>query len=236
MVQSQTTVDEIYEIDLLDQLCSCSIGSNGSICKHLYGAAFHFQMELMSLPPQTSETRQLIALVALGDSEDIDFYAGLRGEHTTTSRIVDIPAPSTPELQPCTNVNGAGNPSARKEEILRVLEDTLLTFKNRIAEADDVLESLLSAFRKFGVAVKNAQSQTAIESLLIGRALKKPSLGKRMHVQPTAVSRRVTKNGSSNPQKRGARPTDLVLPTQRRKRPHNLCKAVANNHANSFKH
>lgn len=242
-VRSQTDPNVVYEMNLLDQLCGCKSGEIGSICKHLYSASMHFNVDLMSLPPQTARTRQRVAWIACGKCEPVEFYADLNASSTGAARAL-VPsscqdAPIHETSPPLTSDTEAELARATRAEAAKThLRRAVTMIEETIDNAGDVSNSLVAACRNFELAIAKANTQTAIESILVGRALKQKSKRKRMSVQTTAPSRRKTGNRSTLPQKRGTKCSDLEIsvPTRRPKRQHNLNKSVRLNQANAHKH
>lgn len=128
--------------------------------------------------------------------------------------------------------------AARAKTAKSHLQHAFTTINERIDHSGDVPDSFVKACRTFDLAISKANTQTAVESVLVGRALKLPMKRKRIGVQSTTPSRRKTGNHSTLPQNRGAKSKNLQIPVpvSRSKRQHSLAKSVEANQANAHKH
>lgn len=66
-VQSQSTPSLQYEVDLTTGFCKCTVGENGSLCKHQATCADYSMTALPQVFTATTENRWWLAAVAVGE-------------------------------------------------------------------------------------------------------------------------------------------------------------------------
>ena len=78
LVNSQTEVGVQYFVDMEIGVCSCNAGRDGSPCSHQAVVVRHYKIFSINCIPVTSEARQLLAKVAVGNSSlPPEFYSSL---------------------------------------------------------------------------------------------------------------------------------------------------------------
>jgi hypothetical protein len=248
--------DITYRLDMNSQLCDCPAGASGKLCKHVYGCSTHFNIELLHLPPQTAHTRQMLARIASGSCEGLQFYSSLGAEpisahhlsetthsgdqaNMTESEIPDATQQVTTSQEPSSASRTSPASCSRAEcaaKYVRKISDAFLSVIG--SEDADIPLSLLQALRKFAEASAKITTRTALEKLLFEPTLARYSRGRSMPVQPTSIARRKRPNGSRSQQIQGRTSTPLQLTSSVRpaKRQHCLKTAVTNNCMNARKH
>jgi len=67
-----------YLVEMEIGICSCHTGSTGAACKHQAAVAKLYKLATVNVAPVHSvETRHLFATIALGDAQNLQFYADL---------------------------------------------------------------------------------------------------------------------------------------------------------------
>ena len=78
LINSQTEVGVKYLVDMEIGVCSCNAGRDGSPCSHQTAVVRHYKIFSINCIPVTSEARQLLAKVAVGNSSlPPEFYSSL---------------------------------------------------------------------------------------------------------------------------------------------------------------
>lgn len=247
-----------YTVDMKNQLCDCPEGTSGKLCKHVYACSTHFNIELLHLPPQTAETRQMLARIAHGSCEEVEFYRSLIVE----PELVHC-QPANPDSAIEQGITHSDESEAmfhetterEKEEVevsptttsTRTRVETAAEYVRRISCAFisvigsndvDIPDSLLQALGKFAAKTEEITTRSGLENLLFESILYRYSKGRRMPVQPTSIARRKRENGSRSQQIQGRTPSALQLTSNPRptKRAHCLKTAVLENRPNARKH
>lgn len=262
-----TTIDSWYDIDMQTQTCSCEQGMTGKVCKHLIACSGVFGLELFHLPPSTAKSRQKLAMVAHGSCEVLSFYESFIKSTVPSGTKVDdsgsnITAPD--EMDECNeklpslfDLSGSNNalPTVveldAEEKMMSAMEESKLervreatTLIDKIAAKlhsvlkTDVPDSFIEVLSAVDKKYEKCSTVSAFETLLSGSVPVLQKKGtKRMHVQPTAVSRRKHSNGSTSAQARGSIASlNIKEPKKRKKKSHELSQSVASNVLNATKH
>ena len=90
---------------LVDRVCSCNAGKDGSLCSHQAAIVKHFHIPCVNcIPTLSPETRQHLAMIAIGPQavQDPNFYSSLHQKkheeslcHTDSTQYGD---PSMPDV------------------------------------------------------------------------------------------------------------------------------------------
>jgi hypothetical protein len=236
--QSGQIPNTVYTVDMRTQLCNCDDSACGKICKHIVSCARHFGFELLQLPPQTAQTRQRLATIANGSSEDRPFYAeyGAESEPVLRGWEPDSTNPSTDNMSTI-EVDESPRNCNRISEAHHQIERIACSM-HTIIGTSDVPESLVNGLVKLANKIGNLRTKTGLETLLYGQLLSRSCKGRTIPVQPTSIARRKRASDRSSAQVRGRNSTALTLTERpmKRKRPHSLSEAVRENRPNAKKH
>ena len=257
-VPSFSDVHISYTVDMNVGICECHVGQNGSVCKHQY-LLWVSNIESTSnfLPFLDANERRKYAEIAIGGSLSIDFYEGIHDRliesfESTEQNFDDSDfnvkqqASASSRLLKSTDMRRSIE-TISPEECKQELQSTLLSLQNKIdTYVND--SNFLSGVMKFCERVQKfplsrlssslhnfgAQSSASLK-ITATSTLKKARKGK-IYVQPEAVKRRKTKNGSKKATVKGMNVKNNPFDKEvSKKRMHKFSLNVASNEAVSKK-
>lgn len=274
VVKSKTYDNVEYLVDSHEWTCTCSIGRtghpSGEPCKHQHAVATKYKINAPNLLPYfNSKGRYLHALIALGKDKTGDeaFYANLcdNVQQPANTSIKSDECHISVEGE-CSHDDGEENlkimidifkeQDELKEDVIDLGVAFFHDIEERIEEMDQqYLTGLKRFFTVYLETVERnepASSSTPQLSSLLHTYFTKSSTvhvagSRRMHVQPTAISRRrkgLTRGNqmapSGRPPKRPCQSDCNVQQKRGRqehtKRKQNLQLNISKNQANHFKH
>jgi hypothetical protein len=258
-VPSFTCANVEYLVDMNLSQCECPIGSNGAPCKHQY-LLWLKNLSTMSrnfLPIFNGKERQQFAKLAVGVAGPDGLYEGIRDRIPNMHPVADQrnPEPASTlwdeTISPTTQVNEMENGelhqstnsescTTEKYEAEKALDEAF----NIIKEKLETGPNFVSAVLKFSERVCSMSDQRLASALhcfnsdstrsapKVSKATRQAKQNK-IKVQPEAVRRRKTKNGSRQRQsKSNFQVFRSVIPSQAQqtgKRLHSFAHNVANN-------
>lgn len=155
LVPSEKDVTVMYSVDGNVGCCSCSVGMDGSCCKHQIAVYKFFYIVLPNLPATSRSSRYEAAMLALGEAAPTEeFFSSYRMvSHTVTrdSDVIDVP--SSTNAVTCSSTCSVENGICSSE-----------------SSASSNCTSVLSAWQSFASKVENylQQNNTDDENVLVG--------------------------------------------------------------------
>ena len=249
-VPSFTCLNVEYLVDMSLSQCECAIGINGAPCKHQYLLWLkHWStMSRNFLPIFNGKERQEFAKLAVGVSE------GIRDRITTVHPAADQSNTEPVQgmwdeiihhnVQETENVGGQSTNveacEAKKCEAEKALNEAFSIIKQKLETGPNFVSAILKfservrgmSDQRLASALYCFNSDSTRSALRVSRATRQARQNK-IKVQPEAVRRRMTKNGSRQRQSKGNsqefRSVILNQSQVRNKRLHNFVHNVANN-------
>ena len=250
-VKSQSTASH-YTVDLQAGFCECTVGENGSLCKHQVACAEYSMTVLPQVFTATSENRRWLASVAVGDANTPpeSFFRGLvepTGQHCSTGSVSDQVEPQViteedKEDQLMVNINeDSASAASEKDQQMSQCPD-IAQFVEAVKNVTEKFgnNETVAALSTAAKRLKQVKNSNMLNSILynIGSAVSVSGAGRgKIRCQPTSIARRGPgKPRGAAPLGKGRRPGCLTASNSKPKRPRNLSKNIYENVANAKSH
>ncbi len=239
--------DHAYLVDAEMKICSCPIGSLGTICKHIVAVATHYPMDIQLDKIASAEERYLLAQIAVGKENlpSREFF-GLMDLEQSTPKAMLLMNPNqssnSEQMQVDTVQENTSVSTPTAESMENEIDSLLRTFKevaSRHGDSDAVVSGLKTMSKTLS-KLQNVNSNTFATSLFnFGKealgSIRCSKRGQMIPVQPTSRSRR------SEGQSRGGRALCKGRPRKAlnkttKKRSHCLAKSISMNVPNGKAH
>ena len=166
LVDSQTERGVKYLVDMALGVCSCTAGQDGSPCSHQAAVVKHYHIPAVNtIPTLSSESRQLLANIALGSSavQSSHFYSSLHQKHEEQVSLrsaqesnVDNPDFSGPEWdlirglasendKECARTDGNLN----VDKILAEVEEVFADIRVRMKDSSVVAQGMQTFIKRY---------------------------------------------------------------------------------------
>lgn len=252
-IPSENDKEMRYTINIELGICSCKDGCVGSFCKHQAWVHEHLKIQLPNSPAVTIEERYGLGVLAMGDKcPEKKFFLGLKENvhndlrKSTTNCLLQNSSNKLEQANTIGNIDSVEiNTSSTQDipitpETSEINNDEIQTASQEWSRLQNMIPSLppsiLQQLTKRLKNIKNNQQFIGfIHSVNKSAASLTRKKGK-IHVQPTALSRR--KDGITRGSKRipaGRRPKEYTS-QKNQKRPNNLGQNISKNVLNSKKH
>ena len=241
-----------YTVDMTLGICSCTVGKDGSPCKHQYVLWVANLADCINfIPVSNPHERQKLAWLAIGKTLPVACYKPLRSSdagqtsqtdgsngfvtEASTSMETAQQGPNCCTAEPIqSNDDDEDDSIANAEQLLRNSCEQII---QKLQSSRDL--NLAKGVIRFAkrvtslTAARSMHSNLASALFTFGSSeVKKTGNGKKIRVQPNR--KRKCGSGSRQVVSKG-RPVQLQEPTSKRKRSHDLAKAVQTNTKSSKK-
>lgn len=255
-MKSQEDPNNHYIIDIEAGSCTCPQGKFGKFCKHECAVYRYFKVCSKNFPTITSEDRQLIYRIAVGEEKcpKLDFFEDLQTDNrpkafsTKVSNAETLSLPfevlseqPVPAPEPSVNVYEEQTDQETVQEKEFVSDNEVSPPKeiDNLALLTQTVEDKIKAFTKpeqiymnaiiakFCNKVKQIKSVGQFENVFLGIHKKRFKSGAKINVQPTSISRRRAGLTRGSKRHRSGRPAK-EQPVAK-KRAHNISQNVNSN-------
>lgn len=232
---------DYFEVNIETECCNCYFGQGGQYCKHLCAVEQKYGLSLKNSLLLSKTDLQDFAKIALGETYLPAFYDDINSNKNVDSEEPNESSCTEHNISVQSHQSETVNSSFDLPIAETISQDYNATIDKMQAEFIRISEILkkgqcpsnITVIKKFVTTLEKVQTPSQIVSMFSHTT--RFNRSRKIHVQPTAVSRRKERGLIGNSRIQSGRPSKLEEKKKRRK-PHNISLSIEKNESSAKKH